>query len=341
MQLPKEKIDNIKKQISQDLTEEEITTQVKAEFAPKIAALKPDLFKEIVSQTSTIDLLTGKVFVNAYEVAKKIPKNQKEILRLEQDITDEVNKRIQDQKDDAIIQEGKLELNKELGDEDKERLEIERQLSNLSILESDNIEKRIQKEIELIRNSKSQLEDGAKLIKLEELQNKLIESRLQKRKQEMDKIKELLFQYEKADVLERARISRLIELQALPERELISTIDFNKSDFNLVLENISSFSQKIQEEMAKMIASARGISEFRPVTPTYEESKFRPTATLPETKQAMTYTPVQIGAMPITVDINILKEKLSPDATADEISEAVKAALLGDERFLSALRIKI
>jgi hypothetical protein len=133
----------------------------------------------------------------------------------------------------------------------------------------------------------------------------------------------------------------LIELQAMPEKELISTIDYDKGAFNLVLENIGSFSQTIQSEVAKMIASLRGIDQYQPVRTTYQEGTFRPTATLPETKQPITYTPVQIGAMPITVDVNILKEKLSPDATAEDISQAIKAALLGDERFLSALRIKI
>jgi hypothetical protein len=341
MGVPKENIDNIKKQISEDLSREDIEIAVKAEFAPKIAALKPDLFKEVVAGTSMIDIATGKIFVNAYNAAKKIPKNQKEILEIEQKINDEIAKRIQDQKDDVIIKEGQLALSQELGEEDEERLQIERQLSNLSILESDNTEKRVQKEIELIRNSKFMLDDKAKLLKLEELNNKLVETRLQKRKQEMDEIKNLLFQFEKADVLERARIERLIELQAMPEKELISTIDYDKGAFNLVLENIGSFSQTIQAEVAKMIASLRGIDQYQPVRTTYQEGTFRPTATLPNTNQPTTYTPVQIGAMPITVDVNILLSKLSPDATAEDISEAVKAALLGDERFLSALRIKI
>jgi TP901 family phage tail tape measure protein len=276
MHLPKENIDNIKKQISEDLSREDIEIAVKAEFAPKIAALKPDLFKEVISGTSLLDVATGKVFVNAYNAAKKIPKNQKEILELEQKQNEEIEKRIQEQKDTVIIQEGLVALSKELGDEDEERLQIERQLSNLNILESDNIEKRIQKEIELIRNSQYQVKDEEKILKLEELQNKLTEARLKFRKKETEEARNLIFQLEQADFIERQKIKRQLELQAMPEGRVVQAFRESERDRALILKNISDYSENVQNQIAQIISRKFGV-RFQPFALKQTEKQFTPT----------------------------------------------------------------
>jgi hypothetical protein len=290
MGVPKENIDNIKKQISEDLSREDIEIAVKAEFAPKIAALKPDLFKEVLTGTSMIDIATGKIFVNAFNAAKKIPKNQKEILKLEEQINEEIEKRIQDQKDDVTIKEGQVELTKELGDEDIERLQIERQLSNLAMQYSDDLEKVVKREIELINNSNYQVKEEEKLVKLAELQNKLVEERLKTRKKETDQVRDLLFQYEQADFDQRQKIRRQIELTTMQPGQVTQAYRSSARDRSIILENIGDFSQEVRDSISKLIALQRGI-RYNPFSATQAENKFTPTGKIP---LSMTYDPVQI-----------------------------------------------
>ncbi len=324
-------IDDIQKQA----LKKAITVKVQAQYIPKIAT----------EQAGLNDYLSFADFTNLPVDTASIEKMQGRINSLIKEQNDEIEKQFSTALGNYQLLKGTSDLNeqdlenvKEITSTQREQLDIERQLSNMSILQSDNVEARIKKEIELVQNSKFLYDAQAKQLKLEQLNNQLIDARLQKRKQEMDEIKNLVFQYEKADLLERPSIRRQIELQSMSDEQVVNAYQTSNYDANLIRESISSFSQAVQDAIAKIIATERGIYQYNPVQPNVNERTYQPLNT---PTQITKYTPVEIGSIPVTVNIETNGKQNTPESTADEIANALKESILSDERYLSALRQKI
>lgn len=313
-----------------------ITVKVQGEFIGKIAPLEEQLRETPFGKNKLMQSLSP-----------DLKKMNEELNKLYIQQSDEIQKQYnlaigeyEVYKSNLTLQEEDVDNEQELTEAQKEQLSIARQLSNYNILNSDNLEGQIQKEIELVQASKFQYNQQEKSLKLEQLHNQLIDARLKKRQEEVDKVKSLLIQYEQANVLERNKLSKLIELQTMSTREVVTEYETSPFAKNLILENFSNFTQEIQDEIAKMIAYNRNINEYQPVRLTTEERYYKPSEGATQ-KEPFTYTPVQIGAIPITVNVEELNKKLNAEDAASDIANQVKDSLLTDEEFQSAFSRKI
>jgi len=89
---------------------------------------------------------------------------------------------------------------------------------------------------------------------------------LQKQQKELDKqrdrLTDLVFQYEKADMFERERIRRQLELQAQTPEQIVNAYQGSNYDKNIIIENISSFTKEVREALAASIATQRGLTPY-------------------------------------------------------------------------------
>ncbi len=92
------------------------------------------------------------------------------------------------------------------------------------------------------------------------------------RQKDLDKLMSLVFEYEKADMFERGRIRRQIELQAKTPEELVSAYQGTNYDKQIILDNINSFTKEVREALASSIATQRGLTPYTeaitPIVPT-------------------------------------------------------------------------
>jgi TP901 family phage tail tape measure protein len=124
------------------------------------------------------------------------------------------------------------------------------------------------------------LEDEVKKIHeaatAEERKTKATEKTLfinQKLQKELDKqktkLESLVFQYEKAGALEKGDIRRQMELQTKTPEEVVRAYEESPYDKNLILKNLSNFTDEIREALAKSIGRERGLDVYtNTVTPT-------------------------------------------------------------------------
>jgi TP901 family phage tail tape measure protein len=89
---------------------------------------------------------------------------------------------------------------------------------------------------------------------------------LQKQQKELDKqktkLEALVFQYEKAGALEKRDIRRQMELQTKTPVEVVRAYEESPYDKNLILKNLSNFTDEIREALAKSIGRERGLDVY-------------------------------------------------------------------------------
>jgi hypothetical protein len=238
------------------LSLQKIRLNVSLEFEPKIAAVE----KEINDLQGQLKWTGG---TEAVELREKIAKKEKEVAQIYKDQSASIDEqyKIQKGQDTAkkILIDGLEEeesLSTELTDAEKEHLSIEKELLKFRFDNVDALEAQVQKEIELVTQSKTLYEAHVKNLKLEELSTKLLDVKLQKRKQEEDSLRNLVMQYDKANIFDKARIKRATELLKLSPIELGRTYENDVYDKNIIIDYWNSFSvegkRAIEEVQARL-----------------------------------------------------------------------------------------
>jgi len=259
----------IKRQIEESIGVIElkiITTNVDQEFDPKIAAVEEKIRKLNLGKGTT-GTSVGMIF--NFEANRKLVQYEKEINKLAVDR----NKAIKEQ---VTLQKGQVEAARlmaeakqaeednanELTSKELARLDIEKELTKLKYSGADSSILQIAAEMKMISLATTLYGEREKTLKLEELGNKLLDARLQKRDQELKKVESLLFQYEQADGKDRGRIRRQIELQQMSPEGVVQAYEGGGYDKNLIMENISSFTEEIRTAISTLIAKDRGFTGY-------------------------------------------------------------------------------
>jgi len=131
------------------------------------------------------------------------------------------------------------------------------------LITDENLRKRV---IEQLQTEANLLAKNGKLEgqKREEAEKTVIT--LQKQQKELDKqrdrLTDLVFQYEKANMFEKARIRRQIELQAKTPEEIVNTYQGSNYDKNIILDNINNFTKEVREALATSLAIKQGHTAY-------------------------------------------------------------------------------
>jgi len=330
----KQTIDNITKV----LTLEKIKLDVSLEFEPKIAAGEEKIreLKHELQLTGGRDVIKLKVELGTEEVKVQ------ELYKAQTDEIENQYKALLGRKElekgfvDILSEEEPLSA--ELTEAERERLDIEKQIIMNRGIFLDNEELQIQKERELVQNSKYLYDIHEKRLKLEEINNKLVDARVKKQEQEKNNVKNLYLEYEKADMFERQKVRRKIEIQTMSPEGIESAFrGANKLDRNLILDMFSSFVPEIQTALARMIGNQYNLPGgglfAQPSAPTYGGQFITPGAPVPITQIS------NVGAK--TVIVQIETPTTTPEEMASLVGDKVKEGMLEDDDFQKAFSKRI
>ena len=200
-----------------------------------------------------------------------------------------------------------------------------------------------------ILNSASVILDKDKdITEFEKLRADIITGLNTKYQKQVNLLRDLTMQYEKADMFEKSRLRRTSELTTMSPKELATAYESSVFDKNLILDYWTSFSEEsrkaIEEttvlfkDMLNKIPRESFETMLKPILP-----EIAPTRAVPLETQAAP-TPQQlnvtnVGAQNVEVNVNVPSQ--DPDEIAGLVGNKVKDSLLTDEEFQSTFAKKL
>jgi len=175
-------IDEITDNMQKEALKNVIEVNVKGKYAPKLAA----------NTVTGLDLagvftLQGIAMGQPAKLAKALLFGKKENLKIEKEMANELNKQYEESLAKLVVSKGEKAIQKkELEDANKlsapqlEQLDIARKLSIFRLLNSEDAEKQLKYEYDLIKASDTLYRGQEKTLKLGELQNSILEARKKK-----------------------------------------------------------------------------------------------------------------------------------------------------------------
>lgn len=186
----------------------------------------------------------------------------------------------------------------------------------------------------IISSGTTVLDKEKDIIKFEKLRVQIISARLDKLAQEKKVMQNLIFQYKDADMFEKSRIRRQIELTAMTPEQVVESYKESPYNQKIILDNIGSFSQEVADSIAKLEAVNLGMSDYTKVL-----------AALEAGKTEVRGTPIEQQVAPITnitgagvINVNVAAGGIG---TAEEIvtliNKQMAEVLLANEDFVRPL----
>jgi TP901 family phage tail tape measure protein len=191
-----------------------------------------------------------KKFINSL---KAIP----EIKKLQEKLTTVDSKRdimIKERLDAYEVEKTKIEANTNAIEEQaiqeeantaevEEKQRIEGTLARAKALNILNTKQLLDLEIKLVEASDFQYEADAKRLKLADLRLQKEVLIYEESVKQANVIADMIFDYEKANVIERGRLEQLVKLLVMKPDELVAAIKKNAGKSSLVLENLTKFNE--------------------------------------------------------------------------------------------------
>ena len=320
------KPEELKKSIEDRLKELEMTKirlMVSLEFEPKIAGAekeKQDLQQKLKFTGGT----------DAIKLREQLAEKETEINKLYEEQSKSLDEQYKIQKGQETARQALIEgideeesFSTELTESEKERLSIEKELLLIRRDDANSLEKQIQKEIELTRQSKTLYEAHDKNLKIEELGVKLLDAKLQKRQQEAKTVQDLVISYDNATKAEKKNFEELIRLiQLTPEQ--IASAYHNEAQSRAVIEkNLSMFTEETKRQIARMVASEAGISVGNLLNPPTSLMPIAPVTPFADIMQQAQRTRYPTAEQTIYVDVGGVTGAIT-DTTIENLKNKIE-----------------
>lgn len=150
-----------------------------------------------------------------------------------------------------------------LTESDKERLELERQLTFLKESGLYTTEQQLAAEIALTANADALYEKNGKALALAKLQNEAAKQQVQNIGRQVKSVNDIILAYSKADPFKKIELRRLAELQTMSPQAVKGQYETNEYDRNLILDNIKSFSEEVQNTVTGIERTNQGFDDLR------------------------------------------------------------------------------
>jgi len=175
-----------------------------------------------------------------------------------------------------------------------------------------------------------------KLIGLAKQVNQIELQRTQILQKQQNQYTDIYSKYQQADMFERAKLRRMLELRNMNPQELAQTFENEAYDKNLIMEYWNTFSQEGQNAIGKIIQSLYDLPEAKinaTLSPLGALSAFSGINAQQEIKPITNVTNVGAQNVQVNLDLNTIP---SAEEMAEFLAEEVKKGVLKDENFQDA-----
>jgi TP901 family phage tail tape measure protein len=244
-----------------------------------------------------------------------------------------LEERLKNEKEFLKINKEYLEDDAALTSQQKEQINLEREMATYAIQRGVTEEDILQKRIEMLKVSEQFTAEQQRTLAIEQVQTQLAVARLKTRKEEEDSLMNLSMQYEKADMLKKGDIRRTAELSMKTPEDLSTAYQGSEYDKRLIEENLSQFTQAQRDAVAQTTQLWKDLSgSLGALTP---EQKQLETKTMWEKIKGETpttqLTQNVVGAQKIDIIVN------GKQMTAEEIAGIISGQISSNPEFRKAI----
>ena len=177
-----------------------------------------------------------------------------------------------------------------------------------------------------------------KLLGLAKQVNQIELQKTQILQKQQEQYTDIYAKYQQADMFERAKLRRMLELQNMNPQELVQSFENSAYDKNLIMEYWNTFAQEGQSAIGKIMQRMYDLPEAKinaSLSPTQALNQFSGlNAGAGETIKPITNV-TNVGAQNVQVNID-MNDISSPEQMAKLLAEEVKKGVLNDANFIDA-----
>jgi TP901 family phage tail tape measure protein len=227
--------------------------------------IKYDVDKQIlIDKIKNLEKELGRISITTVMNRPGLEKEHEEAIKalgeLNKKRREDLNARLAEYEKQKVVQEAtkiltddELNITGELSAAEEEKLQIQERLNTAKNSGLFTARQLVDLEIELTKNAKFTLDTHAQNLQLAELEVEKRKAITDEYKKQRDSIRSQYVDYQKADMFERGRLRRLMELLKLSPSELGQAFESTTFDENLITDYFNTFSQEGQNAVNDII----------------------------------------------------------------------------------------